>query len=72
MTPEQPIAGGRIPPLLKQKLQAFCQDTGQSESQVIRAALSSYLGIHTPDAVQSLDKRVASLERKVAKLAQLM
>lgn len=72
MKGELPVVGGRVPHGLKDKLAAFCQETGQSESQVIRAALSTYLGINTPDAVQSLDKRVASLERKMTKLTQMI
>lgn len=72
MKGELPVVGGRIPHVLKDKLAAFCQETGQSESQIIRDALSAYLGVNTPDTVQSLDKRVAALERQYKKLTQLI
>lgn len=72
MKGELPVVGGRVPHEIKDKLIAFCQGTGQTESQVIRDALSAYLGVNTPDAVQSLNKRVAALERQYKKLAQLV
>lgn len=72
MKGELPVVGGRIPHALKEKLAAFCQETGQTESQVIRDALSAYLGVNTPDTVRSLDKRVAALERQYKKLTQLI
>lgn len=58
--------------MLKDKLVALCQETGQTESQVIRDALSAYLGVNTPDTIESLNKRVAALERQYKKLAQLV
>jgi hypothetical protein len=72
MKGELPVVGGRVPHVLKDKLAAFCQETGQSESQVLRDALSLYLGVNTPDSVESLNKRVAALERQYKKLAQLV
>ena len=72
MKGELPVVGGRVPHEVKDKLAAFCQQTGQTESQVIRDALSTYLGVNTPDAVQSLNKRVAALERQYKKLTQLI
>jgi len=44
MKGELPVVGGRVPHEVKDKLIALCQDTGQTESQVIRDALSAYLG----------------------------
>ena len=72
MKGELPVVGGRVPHGLKAKLTAFCAETGHTESQVIRDALSAYLGVNTPDTVRSLDKRVAALERKVMKLTQMI
>jgi predicted DNA-binding protein len=72
MKGELSVVGGRIPHVLKDKLVAFCKETGQTESQVIRDALSAYLGVNTPDTIESLNKRVAALERQYKKLAQLV
>jgi predicted DNA-binding protein len=51
MKGELPVVGGRVPHVLKDKLTAFCIETGQTESQVIRDALSAYLGVNTPETV---------------------
>jgi len=72
MKGELPVVGGRVPHLIFDKLQILCQETGQSQSDVLREALALYLNINTPESAQSLDKRVATLERKVNKLVQLV
>lgn len=72
MKGELPVVGGRVSHVLKEKLVAFCQETRQTESQVIRDALGAYLGVNTPDSVESLNKRVAALERQYKKLTQLI
>ena len=72
MKGELPVVGGRIPHALNDKLQAFSQETGDSSSKIVRDALSAYLGVNTPETVQSVEKRVAALERKLAKLMQMV
>jgi predicted DNA-binding protein len=72
MKGELPTVGSRIPHALHDKLQALSQETGASFSQIVRDALSAYVGMHTPESAESLAKRVAALERKVAKLTQLV
>jgi predicted DNA-binding protein len=72
MKGELPVVGGRIPHHLNDQLQAFCQQTGKTSSEVIRDALSAYLGVHSPESIESLNKRVAALERQYKKLAQLV
>lgn len=72
MKAELPVVGCRIPHVLNEKLQALSQETGESASQICRDALNAYLGVHTPESVQSLSKRVAALERQYKKLTQLI
>lgn len=72
MKGELPVVGGRIPHHLNDQLQAFCQQTGKTQSDVIRDALSAYLGVNSPESIESLQKRVASLEQQYKKLAQLV
>ena len=72
MKGELPVVGGRVSYEIKDNLIAFCQGTGQTESQVIRDALSAYLEVNNPDIVRSLNKRVAALERKMTKLTQMI
>jgi predicted DNA-binding protein len=69
---ELPVVGGRIPHALNDKLQAFSQETGDSSSKIVRDALSAYLGVNTPESAQAIERRVAALERRVAKLMQLV
>jgi hypothetical protein len=50
MKGELPAVGGRIPHFLKDKLAAFCQETGQFESQVIcKDVLSRNFRVLNPD-----------------------
>lgn len=72
MKGEWPVVGGRIPHALNDRLLAFSQETGDSPSKIVRDALSAYLGVNTPETAQSVEKRVAALERKLAKLMQIV
>lgn len=72
MKGELPVAASRIPHALHDKLLALSQETGDSPSKIVRDALSAYLGVNTPETAQSVEKRVAALERQYKKLAQLV
>lgn len=72
MKGELPNVGSRIPHPLYDRLQALSQETGDCTSKIVRDALAAYLGMNTPESAESLAKRVAALERKVAKLTQLV
>ena len=72
MKDELPVVGARISHALNQKLQERCQETGETSSDIVKAALSEYLGVHDADSAKSLAKRVAALERQYKKLAQLV
>lgn len=72
MKGELPVVGSRIPHHLNDQLQTFCRETGKTSSEVVRDALSAYLGINSPESIESLNKRVAALERQYKKLAQLI
>lgn len=72
MKGELPVVGGRIPRPLNDKLQAFCTESGKTTSEVVRDALSAYLGVNSPESVESINKRLAALERQYRKLAQLV
>jgi predicted DNA-binding protein len=72
MKGELPVAASRIPHVLNDRMIAFAQETGDSPSKIVRDALSAYLGVNSPESAQSVEKRVAALERKLMKLAQMM
>jgi predicted DNA-binding protein len=68
----QPLAHARIPQEWEAQLKAIAQETGQSYSDVVRAAIAQYLGRTDLESVESMSKRMAALERQVKKLAQLV
>lgn len=72
MRGELPVVSGRIPHHLLNQLEDFCQETGKTSSEVLRDALCAYLGVNTPESIESLQRRVATLERQYKKLAQLV
>lgn len=72
MKGDLPVMGCRIPHTLNDRLLQLSQATGDSNSKILRDALSAYLGVNTPESVQSVEKRVAGLERKLAKLVQMV
>lgn len=69
---QQPMIGARVPHPWKDQIEGMCQATGKSESDIVREALAQYLDLTDLNSVESLSKRVASLERQLKKLAQLV
>lgn len=72
MRGQLPVVGCRIPHTLNDRLMELSQATGDTPSKILRDALSSYLDVNSPETVQSVEKRVTGLERKVAKLMQMV
>ncbi|MBD1859964.1 MULTISPECIES: hypothetical protein [Leptolyngbya] len=69
---QQPMVGARIPHAWKDQIEGICHETGKTESQILKEAIGQYLDRTDLDSVESLMKRVASLERQIKKLAQLV
>lgn len=69
---QQPMVGARVPHPWKDQIDGITQATGKSESDILREALAQYLGRTDLDSVDSLMKRVATLERQLKKLSQLV
>lgn len=69
---QQPMVGARVPHSWKNQIEGITQETGKSESDIIREAIAQYLGQTDLNSVESLMKRVANLERQLKKLAQLV
>ena len=72
MKDELPVVGARISHALNQKLRERCQETDETASDIVKAALSEYLGVHNVDSAKALSKRVAALERQYQKLVKLV
>ena len=68
---QQPLAHARIPHDWDNQLRAIAQETGKSYSEVVREAIAAYLDKVEPDSVQTMNRRIAQLERQVKKLANV-
>ena len=66
------MVGARVPHTWKDQILGISQETGKSESGVVQEALAQYLGRTDLNSVESLMKRVATLERQLKKLSQLV
>ena len=69
---QQPMVGARVPHPWKDQMEGITQATGKSESEIVREALARYLDRTDLDSVESLMRRVATLERQLKKLSQLV
>lgn len=69
---QQPMVGARVPHSWKNQIEGITQETGKSESDIIREEIAQYLGQTDLDSVESLMKRVANLERQYQKLVKLI
>jgi hypothetical protein len=54
------------------QIQSICQESGKTTSEVLQEALAGYLGRTDVESIVSVNKRLAALERKYQKLAQLV
>lgn len=64
--------GGRIPEVDAIQLKQIQDETGKSQSEVVREAVALYLGHNPPESVTQLNKRVSSLEKQLTKLQRLV
>jgi len=63
--PKDPMIGARIPQDYINELDAICEATGRSRSQVILEAIEVYLGKESDDTVES---QLAALKQEVEAL----
>lgn len=74
--PKSPMIGARVPQEWQQQINAIAAASGRKEAEVVREALGQYLGRTDPGsikgAIADLQDRVASLERKLARLGRLV
>ncbi|MEM9213028.1 MAG: hypothetical protein AAGD25_01500 [Cyanobacteria bacterium P01_F01_bin.150] len=64
--------GGRVPEAHAIQLKSIQEETGKSESELVREAIAQFLGQTTPDSCASTSKRVSSLEKQLSKLQKLV
>lgn len=53
------MVGARVSHSWKDQIEAICQESGKSESEVVQEAIAQYLGITDVNSVMSLSKRVS-------------
>ena len=68
----KPSVAARILPEWKAQIDRICQETGQSQSEIVQEAIGQYLKRTDMDAVQSLTQRVEVLEKQYKKLVKLL
>jgi predicted transcriptional regulator len=63
--PKDPMVGARVPQDYINEIDAICEATGRSRSQVILEAIEVYLGKESGDTVES---QLAALQQEVEAL----
>ena len=71
-TMSKPIAATRIPHSWDEQIRAIAHETGRTPSDVVKEAIGFYLEKTDPDGVASMGRRLATLEKQVRKLLQLV
>ena len=71
-TMSKPIAAARIPHSWDEQIRAIATETGRTPSEVVKEAISQYLEKTDPNGVASMSRRLATLEKQVKKLVQLV
>lgn len=73
---ESPMVGARVPQEWQQQISAIAAAAGRKEAEVVREAISQYLGQTDPGSVKGaiadLQERMTSLERKLVGLGRLV
>lgn len=59
---------GRVPESYKVQLQQIAQETGKTESELVKEAIAAYLGKTEPESVEKMSRRLAQLEKQVKTL----
>ncbi|MEO0644819.1 MAG: ribbon-helix-helix protein, CopG family [Cyanobacteria bacterium J06650_10] len=68
---QKPLIAGRIPTAWMAQIEEIQEETGQSQSEIVQAAIALYLSKTDPNSVMSMSRRLAKLERQYNKLVQL-
>ena len=71
-TMSKPIAAARIPHSWNEQIRAIAQETGRTPSEVVKEAIGLYLEKTDPDGVASIARRLATLEKQVRKILQIV
>lgn len=62
----------KVDPNVKNRLLAIANKVGKTESELLRNIVLDYLGEADPNSIESMQTRLAAVERKCNRMAKLM
>ncbi|MEN8447500.1 MAG: hypothetical protein ABG776_21070 [Cyanobacteria bacterium J06555_13] len=68
----KPLVAGRIPPTWLAQIQKIQQETGKTQSEIVKEAIGLYLEKTDAESVATMNRRLNKLETQYKKLAQLI
>ena len=68
----KPLVAGRIPSTWRAQLLKIQQETGKTQSEIVKEAIAMYLGKTDPESVATMNRRLNKLEKQYKKLARLI
>ena len=69
---KKPLVAGRIPPTWHAQLLKIQEETGKSQSELVKEAIGLYLEKTDTESVAAMNRRLNKLEKQYKKLAQLI
>ncbi|MEM9092451.1 MAG: hypothetical protein AAGC93_27440 [Cyanobacteria bacterium P01_F01_bin.53] len=69
---QKPLVAGRIPQTWHAQLLKIQQETGKSQSELVKEAIGMYLDKTDAESVASMNRRLVKLERQYKKLVELV
>lgn len=69
--PRKPLASARIPEQWMDQIQAICDATGKTSSEVVQEAIAAYLGQPQVNPVNHSEERLSVIEGKIDELLRL-
>lgn len=69
--PRKPLASARIPQEWMDQIQAICDATGKTSSEVVQEAIAAYLGHPQVNPVNHSEERLSAIEGKIDELLRL-
>ncbi len=62
---EKPLVATRVPHSWAAQIEELSQETGKSQSEIVREAIAQYLGKTDPEAVATMARRLSKLEQLI-------
>ncbi|MBE9067890.1 hypothetical protein IQ260_14645 [Leptolyngbya cf. ectocarpi LEGE 11479] len=69
---KKPLVAGRIPPAWHAQLLTLQEETGKSQSELVKEAIGLYLKKTDTESVAAMNRRLKRLEKQYKKLTALI